>query len=76
MSEQPKTTLREAAHTLWESFFKHCPGRHPYVESIAVGGDEIKVFLARKPMHHERPIPSEWEGWPVTSVVSGRMRLC
>jgi hypothetical protein len=75
MSERPKATLREAAHSLYE-LFRCGDGMHPYIACIGEGADTIHVWLVRKPMHHERQIPREWEGWPIETRVSGRMRLC
>ena len=75
MSDLPKATLREAAHTLYDHF--RCgEGMHPYIACIGEGANVIHVWLVRKPRGHERPIPPSWEGWPVETKVTGRMRLC
>lgn len=71
-----KPTLRESTHRLYESFgVARGPGMHPYVQSIgeAENTGTIYVYLVRKPMSHERQIPETWEGWPVKTMVTGRI---
>lgn len=67
-------TLHEAARTLRESFYGVAVV-HPYIQSIGVGADRIRVYLTRAPRSHERAIPAEWEGWPVESWVIGRISI-
>lgn len=76
-SDMPKPTLHEASHKLYE-LFRCGEGIHPYITSIGVAETTgiIHVYLVREPYHHERQIPSEWEGWPIETHVTGRMRLC
>lgn len=70
-------TMREAAHSLYD-LFRCGEGMHPYIQAIGEAENTgiIWVYLVRKPMRHERQIPSEWEGWPIETRVTGRMRLC
>lgn len=68
-------SLKAAAHSLWEEFFRGEPGMHPYIACIGVGADRIVVHLVRKVRAHEKPIPETWQGWPVESKVTGRPML-
>lgn len=76
MSE--KATMREAAHSLYESFgIARGPGMHPYIQSIGEAENTglIWVYLVREPRGHERAIPAEWEGWPIRTKVVGRITI-
>jgi hypothetical protein len=76
MSERNKPTLREAVHSLYESFqiASYSQG-HPYIQSIgeAANTGTIHVYLVRKVRSHERLIPESWEGWPIETHVIGRI---
>jgi hypothetical protein len=70
------STLREATHALYEHF--GCDrGMHPYIQSIgeASNTSTIHVYLVRKPMAHEKPIPKLWRGFLVESKVIGRLTI-
>lgn len=68
------TTLREAAHSLYDHF--GCGHDiHPYIQGIGEGAGAIHVYLVREPMGHEKPVPETWEGFPVESRVVGRITI-
>jgi hypothetical protein len=82
-AEATNAALSTAAGALWEHFFHDVAGMHPYVACIGVSpigryNDTavIHVMLVRKVLHHERQVPTEWQGFPVQTKVTGRPRLC
>lgn len=69
-------TLSEASNTLYKSL--GLSDACSYVQAIGIAdlseyndAEMIHVYLTRKPMAHEKSIPSVWEGYPVKTTVVG-----
>lgn len=50
-------------------------GRPRWLQSVGVGDRRFVVYLNRALFPFEGPVPAEWEGYPVETVVAGRLRM-
>jgi hypothetical protein len=67
-------------HRLCDHLRPMCWTNGGWLSSVGIGAkrdgiDVFHVYAVRKPQHHERQPPTEWEGHAVEFKIAGMMRL-